>query len=171
MVTVDAREVAAHAAEPSTRRYTSDDLPWASELLDRTAGRLRVRRNEIIDTAVLPGLVALLGAEGTGVMTVQRHPDELEIAAVAATGVDPTAVERLLHAALTQANGGHRRVWTVVSNADFALQRSLQVVGFRLCAVRPGAMEQARDRLGSARQPAEIAGVPVRDELEFDHLI
>ena len=171
MVTLDARDLGHRVPGRVTRRYTSDDLRWANGLLARTTGRLRIRRGVLVDTAVLPGLVTLDGDYPTGLVTVLRHHDELELAVLAATPGDDLTLSALIDAAVSRAGENCRRVWAVCSNAEFALQRILQVEGFRLCAARAGAIEAAVARMPQGQLVSEIDGVPVRDELEFDLLL
>ncbi len=168
MVTLDAAELAAGADGPSTRRYTPDDLTWADDLLQRSCGRMRIRRGAIIDAAVLPGIVSLSGGVRNGLVTVMGHNEELELVAIAGEVGDPGLPQRLLRAAIDGARPDCRRIWTVCHNAEFSTQRMLQEHGFRLCAARPGAWETTRGRLGAGRLPERLDGVPIRDEFEYD---
>ena len=171
MVTLDARDVGSPSAGPIIRRYTPDDLEWASDLLGRSSGRLRIRRGIVVDTATLPGLVATEASVPIGLVTVLRHPGELELAVIATDGPDLAVVGMMIDAATERAGGECRRVFAICSNAEFDLQKALQWHGFRLCAVRPGSIESAATRLSPGQVVTELDGVPVRDELEFDLLI
>ena len=168
MVTLDAPEVWPSADEPSTRRYTPDDLTWADDLLQRSCGRLRIRRGAMVDAAVLPGIVSLAAGTRNGLITVMGHNEELELVAIAGEVGDPGLPERLLKAAIAGARPDCRRIWTVCHNAEFSTQRMLQDHGFRLCAARPGAWATTRRRLAVGRLPEHLDGIPIRDELEYD---
>jgi hypothetical protein len=50
------------------------------------------------------------------------------------------------------------------------VQRQLQQNGFRLCAVRPGAIDEAARQTPNTLV-TELGGVPVHDEVEFDLLL
>ena len=168
MVALDASTV--DMADPGHRfrRYEPGDLMAASELLLRCGGRLRVRRAALVDTAILPGLVCLDGSAVRGLVTYVRHDSELELMVVAADPLDDTVRHGLLTAVRQRAVDGCRRVVATTSNADVAVQRSLQLAGFRICAIRAGAIEAVRTRLAEGRLPTEMHGVPIRDEIEFE---
>ncbi len=168
MVTLDAPEIRPAGDGPSTRRDTPEDLAWADDLLQRSCGRLRIRRGALVDAAVLPGIVSVSGGVRNGLVTVMGHSEELEIVAIAGEVGDPDLPRRLLKAAIDGARADCRRIWTVCHNAEFSTQRMLQEHGFRLCAARPGAWAVTRGRLATGRLPEQIDGVPVRDELEYD---
>ena len=168
MVALDASSVNTAEPEFRIRRYEPGDLAAASELLGRSGGRLRVRRTGLVDTAILPGLIGTDDGDVRGLVTYVRRDSELELMVIAADPLDDTVRHELLLAVRRHALEGSRRVVAYTSNADFAVQRSLQLAGFRMCAVRAGAIEAFRNRLGDGRLSAELHGVPIRDELEFE---
>ncbi len=168
MVTLDAPEASDRYDQPHVRTYQADDLPAVSELLDRCGGRLRIRRGAPVDAATLPGLVCAAGSIITGVVTWRRSESELEIVVLAADEFDEPTRSELLAAVPTIVGSGPRRVVAVVENSDLAGQRSLQLAGFALCAIRPGSVARARHRLIEGRLPGEYGGIPMRDELEFE---
>lgn len=171
MVTLDTRDVGAPLADRSTRRYTADDLPWATDLLARTVGRQRFRRGSVLDAASLQGLVALDGVVPTGLATLLKHRDEIEVVAVTAEPGDEFTIGQLLAAVVAGRGDECRRIFVVCYNAELGLHRLVQQSGFQLCAVRPGAVAAARKPMESGRIPATIGGIPVRDEVEFDLLL
>jgi len=169
MVSIDTRPADVDAANPEIRPYTTEDFAWAVTLLEATGGRLRVRRGQVVDVAVLPGLVALRHGQPAGLLTLTRHLEELEVSVLAAAPFDDVIAGRLLAAARVHASATCRRVWAVCSNAEFEVQRALQQNGFRLCASQPGAID-AVARRSPAGLVTSLGGVPVRDEVEFDLL-
>jgi hypothetical protein len=171
MVTLDTRDIGTPADGPTTRRYVPEDLAWASDLLERSCGRLRIRRGAMIDAAVLPGVVSLESGVRNGLLTVMGHNEELEIVAIAGEAGDPDLPLRLIQSAIAGARPDCRRVWTVCHNAEFSTQRMLQQCGFRLSASRPGAWAATSGRLANGRLPDTIDGVPIRDELEYDLIL
>jgi N-acetylglutamate synthase-like GNAT family acetyltransferase len=62
---------------------------------------------------------------------------------------------------------GIRRLWLVTSNDNLDALRFYQRRGFLLCAVRPGAVEQARSQKPSIPVTGHY-GIPLRDEIELD---
>jgi hypothetical protein len=169
MVSIDTRPAQADAVGPSIRPYVTEEFAWAVALLEATGGRYRVRRGTLVDVAVLPGLVASNDGHPSGLLTLTRHRDELEISVIASAPFDDSQVALLISAAQTYASESCRRMWAICSNADFDVQRALQKSGFRLCTVRPGGVD-----IVARRSPEGVArsfgGVPVRDEVEFDLL-
>ncbi len=137
-------------------------------MLARCGGRLRVRRAALVDTAILPGLVALDGAAVRGLVTHTRRDGELDLMVVAADPLDDEVRQALLAAVCQDTGDGCRRIVAHTTNADFEVQRSLQLAGFRICAVRVGAVESVRNRLADGRLPIEMHGVPLRDEIELE---
>lgn len=171
MVSIDTRPLEADSTEPSIRPYSTEDFPWAVALLEVTGGRHRVRRGRVVDVAVLPGLVAIDRGRAIALLTLSRHREELEFSVLAAIQeVDQGLVSQLLKAGQSYTGEKGRRVWAICSNAEFEVQRMLQRNGFRLCAVRPGAIEAAAQQTPN-KLVTEFGGIAVRDELEFDLLI
>jgi len=168
MVTLDAPERAEGYDQPHVRSYQPDDVAAVSDLLDRTGGRLRIRRGVAVDAAELSGLVCVIGPTITGVLTWRRRDSELEIVVLAADEFDDRSRSELLAEIPAAATSGLRRVVAVVENADLAGQRSLQLCGFSLVSVRPGSVARGRHRLARGRVPDEYGGLPLRDELEFE---
>lgn len=62
---------------------------------------------------------------------------------------------------------GHRRLWLVTTNDNIRAQRFYERSGFRLVAVREGEIERSR-RLKPQIPDVGEAGVPIRDELEYE---
>jgi hypothetical protein len=59
-------------------------------------------------------------------------------------------------------------VWLVTTNDNLVALRFYQRRGFRLSALRPGAVDEARRRLKPAIPDAGAFGIPLRDELELE---
>jgi hypothetical protein len=170
MVSFDTPSVDFDSVEPTIRPYSNDDFAWAVSMLEATGGRHRVRRGLVVDVAVLPGLVAERNGHPAALLTLARHRDELEFSVIASAPFDDAIVALLLDAARRYASPTCRRIFTICSNADFDVQRSLQKNDFRLCASRPGAIDAVARRTSEALATM-IGDVPVRDEVEFDLLL
>ena len=168
MVAIDTPLVGHDSTGPTVREYRPADLGPAVELLDRCGGRRRVRRGSIVDVAALPGLVACSDTGICGLVTFEWRGVEAELVVVASAADDDRTRQALLGAAVTTLGPDCRRLVACTSNADFALQRSLQMNGFRLCAVRAGSVEAARRRSAPGVLPGSLDGIPLRDEVEFE---
>jgi len=68
-------------------------------------------------------------------------------------------------AALT--TDGVQRVWLVTTNDNLVALRLYQRAGFRLTALRPGAIDEARRTLKPSIGEIGEHGIPIRDELEL----
>lgn len=169
MVTLDRPTVGVGPQPPAIRPYSSADFAWAVELLAATGGRHRVRRGKVVDVALLAGIVAeRLGHPAALVTYCRPNPETLEISAIASAPFDDELIRTLIGACIMQRPVKCRRVYTICSNAEFDTQRILQLVGFRLAAARPGAIEIAARTSTAVEQG--LGGLPVRDELEYERL-
>jgi ribosomal protein S18 acetylase RimI-like enzyme len=73
--------------------------------------------------------------------------------------------------ALVRRVGSGGRIWLVTTNDNVDALRFYQRRGFRLRALRPGAVDEAR-RLLKPRIPATgIYGIELRDELELELVV
>lgn len=171
MVTLDVRDIGSGSTGRSTRRYASDDLSWAVGMLGDCGGRLRFRRGSVVDTATLPGVVVLDEDVPVGLLTVLAHRDEIELAAIATGPGDDETFADLVTAAIAGAGHDCRRLFVVCTNAELDMHRLLQQHGFRLCAVRPGSIAAARGHMPPGQIPVVIDGIPVTDEVEFEHVL
>ena len=170
MVAVDAPPYFGGLGEPSVRPYSTEDHPWAVGLLEKTGGRYRVRRGNVVDVAVLPGLVGSRDGVLNTLVTITRHSHNFELSAIASDPFDEELVQQVVKASLQYRNPDCQRSYAIVSNAQLKVQRALQLAGFRLCATRPGGMESLARR---SEYPivTRFDGLEVRDEVEFDLLV
>ena len=151
------------------RPSRESDLAWAQGLLDaRLGGRLQARRGELVDVLALPGFVAEADGRRVGLLTYRREGGGVaELAVVVATeqhrGIGTALVE-----ALTQEVADCDRIWLVTTNDNLEALRFYQRRGFRLSALRPGALDEARRRLKPEIGEVGAFGIPIRDELELE---
>ena len=148
--------------EPAT------DERWAEGVLGREfGGRWQARRGELLDVLALPGFVAEGGGERVGLLTYRVEGDECELAVLIAlrarAGVGSTLVD-----ALVTAVGHLTRIWVVTTNDNLDALRFYQRRGFTLSALRPRAVDIARDTLKPSISPVGKYGIPLRDELELE---
>ena len=151
------------------------ELAWAEALLDaELGGRMQARRGELVDTLDVEALVADLDGTPVGLVTYF----------VSASGSAPEAEIRVLVSApdargqgvgsalLDAARGelreaGVRRAWLVTTNDNLEALGFYQRRGWRIAAVRPGAVDEARRTLKPSIGEVGASGIPVRDELEL----
>jgi GNAT superfamily N-acetyltransferase len=66
------------------------------------------------------------------------------------------------------AEQGCRRLWLVTTNDNVDALRFYQRRGFRLAAVRPGLVDEARRTLKPEIPETGAYGIPLRDEIELE---
>jgi ribosomal protein S18 acetylase RimI-like enzyme len=128
-----------------------------------------VAHGEQLRPAELPGFVARDGDRIAGHAAYRIGPDGCELVAIDAeprrSGIGSRLLERVVDAAR---EAGCARVWLTTTNDNLDALRFYQRRGFRLCALRPGAVADAR-RLLKPDLPATGAyDIPMRDELDLE---
>jgi ribosomal protein S18 acetylase RimI-like enzyme len=148
------------------------DEAWATGFLEEwLGGRRQARRGELHDV-LAPGLGLVAEADGdrVGLLTWRRDgPDGAELSALAAavrgTGIGTELLEAVWPRLRDE---GVRRVWVVTTNDNTDALRFYQRRGFRLAALRPGAVDAARRDLKPEIGNVGALGIPLRDELELE---
>jgi ribosomal protein S18 acetylase RimI-like enzyme len=142
------------------------DLPGAEALLEEGLGsRLQARRGELIDVLDRPGLVAETAGTIIGVLTYDPRGPECELVAIVAR-VRDRGIGSALVAALRD-RVPDRPIWVVTTNDNLDALRFYQRCGFRLRALRAGAVDEARATIKPAIPEIGANGIPLRDELEL----
>ena len=144
------------------------DQPWIDKILnERWRGKIVVH-GETFDPRLLPALIA---GEQEGLATYQIQPTNglvcaelITLDAITANQGVGTALIEALVSRLRAEGVTLLRVTTTNDNLD-AL-RFYQRRGFRIAAVRPGAVDEARRVKPSIPVIGEY-GIPIRDELEL----
>jgi ribosomal protein S18 acetylase RimI-like enzyme len=149
----------------------ASDHPWASELLEREfGGPQQVRRGELLNALDLLGLVAEDDGRPAGLLCYRLDGEECELFLLLAVDQGQGTGTALLDALATRAVG-RRRIWVVTTNDNLRALRFYQRRGFRLRALRPGAVDDARRRLKPAIPHTGDHGIPRRDELELERIL
>ena len=150
------------------RAYRSSDRVWAEAYLDEAFGGARqARRGELIDVLALPGFVAEESGLPAGIATYRLEGRECELAFIAAFELRRGIGTALLDA-VREAAAGCDRIWVVTTNDNLDALRFYQRRGFRLSALRPGAVDEARRSLKPQIGAVGEHGISIRDELELD---
>ena len=151
------------------RPLVEGDLVWAETFLDvELGGRRQARRGELVDVLALPGFVAESQGRPAGLLTYRRDDDgSVELAAIAVAdqhrGIGTALVD-----ALRREVAGCERIWLVTTNDNLVALRFYQRRGFRLSALRPGAIDDARRTLKPEIGELGEFGIPLSDELELE---
>lgn len=154
----------------TVRPFGEADLPWAESLAAaEMGGRWQVRRGERVDALQPPGWVAERDGAPVGLLTAAPRADGWELVLLLVTerrtGVAGALVDRLLAEAR---EAGAPQVWVVTTNDNLAALGFYQRAGFRLSALRVGAVDEARATLKPEIGTTGTDGLPIRDELELN---
>jgi ribosomal protein S18 acetylase RimI-like enzyme/predicted kinase len=148
------------------RPFAASDIPWAEAMIGADfGGRLQTRRGELVDALSCAGIVADTPDGSVGLLTFRLDLDDAEIVYIETTTKFAGVGTALLDAFIKLA--GRRRVWLVTTNDNVDALRFYQRRGFRIGAVRLGAVDDARTRLKPAIAPNGSYGIPIRDEIEL----
>ena len=151
------------------RPAREEDRDWIRDLIEeRWAGEFVVGHGVVSQPAELDGFVAMEGADVIGLATYRIEGDACEIvtidALVEGRGVGSTLVEAVHERAH---RAGCARLWLVTTNDNERAQAFYDKLGFRVVAVREGAVDEAR-KLKPSIPLIGVDGVPITDELEFE---
>jgi GNAT superfamily N-acetyltransferase len=150
----------------AVRDLQPGDFVAAEALLEEgLGGRLQARRGELIDVLDRPGLVAEADGALIGFLSYDPQPDECELVALVAANRG-SGIGSALVAALRD-RIPDRPIWVVTTNDNLDALRFYQRRGFRLCALRAGAVDEARRTVKPAIAEVGDHGIPLRDELEL----
>ena len=149
------------------------DLDWAEALVDREfGGRMQARRGALVDALGGDGLVAVSGDARIGLLCWQLEAEHA--AEITCLAVLPQAQRRGVGSALLAAAAqalrllGVERVWLVTTNENLAALALYQKAGYRLSAVRLGAIDEIRRTLKPAIPEIASNGIAIHDELELE---
>jgi GNAT superfamily N-acetyltransferase len=162
-------ELLAPHAEVVVRALAADERAWARTVIrERWGGDTVVGAGREFRPVDLPGVVAEADGERAGLATYEIDADACELVTIDALtiggGIGGALVEAVAAAARA---AGCARMHLVTSNDNLPALRLYQRHGFRLTALRPGALDAARAH--KPQIPAVgHAGIPIRDELELE---
>lgn len=135
---------------------------------------MQARRGEVVDVLEGDGAVAELEGRRVGLITwTIRHAGDQDGAEVRALAVADAARGQGVGRALLKAaedavrSVGVRRAWLVTTNDNLAALALYQKAGWRLAAIRPGALDELRRNLKPSLPEIGQHGIPLRDELEL----
>jgi len=115
------------------------------------------------------GFVALHNGEIVGHVTYRGDGDRCEITTIQATPRRTGTGSMLMDAALQAAREeAYRVVWLTTTNDNLDALRFYQRRGFRISAVRRGAVDRARATLKPEIPEIGMYGIRIRDELDLD---
>ena len=134
---------------------------------------MQARRGELVDVLDGPALVASGNDQPIGIVS-WRIDDSGAAAEVRVLLVAAEARGQGVGRALIEAAGdalreaGVRRAWLVTTNDNLAALALYQKAGWRLSALRPGAIDELRRSTKPSISETGEHGIPLRDELELE---
>jgi GNAT superfamily N-acetyltransferase len=150
---------------PPIRPAAAVDAGWISRFLRERWGAVTVVvHGEVIDASLLPALIA---EPHRGLATYRRLGNDAELVTLDAAPAGIGTGTALLDALTARLRAeGCTRLWLTTTNGNLSALQFYLRRGFRLVAVRLGAVEAARKLKPSIPTVGE-AGVPVHDELDL----
>jgi GNAT superfamily N-acetyltransferase len=142
----------------------------ALEVFLREWNALRVaRRGVLVEALDHPAVLAWSERELTGAATYVVDGEDCELLTLHTTTPQAGVGSALLAAVKEIAReAGCRRLWVVTTNDNLEALRFYQRRGFRLAAVRPGAVDRSRELLKPEIPQSGDFGIPLRDEVELE---
>jgi ribosomal protein S18 acetylase RimI-like enzyme len=155
-------------ARTEVRPYDpAKDRAWAERvLIERLGGAMQVVHGELFDVLAEPGLVAERDGGPVGYLAYVPAGDEWQLLALAAVGQWAGTGTALVEGLVALAGG--RPIWLVTTNDNVDALRFYQRRGFRLTALRPGAVDESRERFKAEIPSAGDLGIPLHDEIELE---
>jgi ribosomal protein S18 acetylase RimI-like enzyme len=150
------------------RPVEDKDRPTVEWLTTQLWGAPEVAVHDgVFHPAVLPGFIAERGGRIAGLVTFEVRLDVLEIATINALERYQGIGTRLIEAVRAEAKRlGCHQVMLTTTNDNVAALRFYQRRGFRLAALRPGAVDRSRQRKPEIPRSGDF-GIPLRDEIDL----
>jgi ribosomal protein S18 acetylase RimI-like enzyme len=151
------------------RPVTSEDQRWVAKVLTRAWGDTRVvSYGRLHQADRLPGLVAEVEGELVGLATYRVEDETCELVSLNSLRSGMGIGSKLLEAVVDLAGQeGCIRLWLITTNDNLQALGFYLKRGFRLVAVRLGAVEESR-RLKPEIPAFGQDGIPIRDELVLE---
>ena len=145
------------------------DRDWIEAFLADHGSLLVARRGELVAPLDHPMLLAETSEGPIGLLTHIVDGEACEVLTLHAARQWAGAGSALIAAARAIAKDrGCVRLWLVTTNDNVDALRFYQRRGFRLAAIRPGAVDGARRMLKPEIPETGAYGIPLRDELELE---
>jgi ribosomal protein S18 acetylase RimI-like enzyme len=151
------------------RALGDGDRDWVERLIvERWGAPLVVGRGRSWNPLELPGFAAFDDGRCVGLVTYELDGDACEIVTIDALeegkGVGTALFEAVVAAARA---AGCKRIRLVTTNNNLRALAFYQKRGFRLVALVPGAVDEAR-RVKASIPAEDSRGLPIRDELHLE---
>ena len=154
------------------RPVQEEDRDWSLELLrDRWEDETVVAHGAVYHPLELDGFVAVQGDEVVGLATYVIEEDSCEIVTIDALIEGRGVGSSLIEAVYERAHrAGCSRLWLITTNDNERAQAFYDKLGFRVAAVREGAVNESR-KLKPSIPLVGRGGIAITDEIEFERRI
>jgi ribosomal protein S18 acetylase RimI-like enzyme len=151
------------------RPLSDADRDWVERLIvERWGEPIVVGRGGVWHPAELPGFAAFDGDECVGLVTYEVDGEACEVVTIDAlregVGIGTALLEAVVEVARAS---GCSRVQLMTTNNNLRALAFYQKRGFRLVALRPGAIDEER-KLKPSMPAVDANGLPIRDELHLE---
>jgi GNAT superfamily N-acetyltransferase len=157
-----------HPSDVAIRPVEENDRPTVEWLTAQLWGAAEVVVHDgVFYPANLPGFIAERAGRIAGLVTFEIRQGVLEIATINALDLYQGIGTLLVDAVRGEARRlGCRQVTLTTTNDNIGALRFYQRRGFRLAAVRPGAVDRSRQRKPEIPRIGDF-GIPLRDEIDL----
>ena len=152
------------------RPLTDKDRSWSRQVEAESWSEPTVARlGELVDPTGLPGFVALLDGERTGLATYAVRGDECELVTMRSLREGRGVGRALLDAVRTAAvTAGCARLWLITTNDNLRALEVYQRWGMEIVAFHRHAVTEARRLLKPTIPERGAHGIPIAHELELE---
>lgn len=150
------------------RPVAENDRPTVEWLITQLWGAPEVVVHDgVFHPAALPGFIAEQDGRIAGLVTFEVRPGVLEIVTINALDLYQGIGTILIEAVRAEAKrAGCHQVTLTTTNDNIGALRFYQRRGFHLSAIRPGAVDRARERKPGIPRTGDF-GIPLRDEIDL----
>ena len=154
--------------EMTVRPVQEGDRPTVEWLTTKLWGAPEVVvHDDTFYPAALPGFIAERAGRIAGLVTFDVRPPVLEIVTINALDLYAGIGTMLIDAVRAEAKRrGCYQITLTTTNDNIGALRFYQRRGFRLAALRPGAVDRARQRKPEIPRTGDF-GIPLRDEIDL----
>jgi GNAT superfamily N-acetyltransferase len=160
--------IAVYQRDVAIRPIEENDRPTVEWLTTQLWGAPEVAVHDgSFYPASLPGFIAERNGRIAGLVTFDARPPVLEIVTINALDLYKGIGTLLIEAVRAEAKRlGCYQVTLTTTNDNIGALRFYQRRGFRLTALRPGAVDRSRQRKPEIPRSGDF-GIPLRDEIDL----
>jgi len=160
--------IAVYQRDVAIRPIEENDRPTVEWLTTQLWGAPEVVVHDgAFYPAALPGFIAERNGRIAGLVTFDARPPVLEIVTINALDLYKGIGTLLIEAVRAEAKRlGCHQVTLTTTNDNIGALRFYQRRGFRLAALRPGAVDRSRQRKPEIPRTGDF-GIPLRDEIDL----